>query len=252
MELFKTLATLLACSTTMTIVVRQNKDGKMTVCTNFTDTNGATDTLQPFMLKGSPKELDNGFIQAITEPAQTVNTLVSNIDAFKKAAAEAEKKAKETKAKPATSSTTGIPDYEKMRKKREEEAKLKKENLTATMAQIKKAILKLRYNEAKALIDYANTLSPDKKEKAELEKNLAFVNQNIVSFMCADDEASGKTGAEEFRKTLKSIEPEEQKNETVNEQPTDTENAETAGESECDENNEPEEDDDDDNNEEAN
>lgn len=238
MELFKTLATLLACSTTMTIVVRQNKDGKMTVCTNFTDTNGATDTLQPFMLKGSPEELDNGFIQAITEPAQAVNTLVSNIDAFKKSAAEAEKKAKESKPKTAPAAPTGTTNYEAERKRREAEAKAKKENLTATMKELAKCILNGKFNMARELAEYARTLSPDKKEKAELDSKDKIIKANIDTFVCADSAEEGRKAAQEFIATLQKPAAEKE-----DEKPAGKAEAVTEAENECDGSNEPEEND---------
>ena len=232
MNIFKTLAALLSAELTATIVIKKTANGKMTVITNFTtEKGGVCDTLAPFTLKGTPEELDEGYLEAIKAPVETVNGLVSNLAAFQKSAQQAEKNAKTAASKPApTSGNDAVKKMEAERKRKEAEAKAKKENFEKAMAEAKAANAHGNYFTAEALFNFAATLTDDKKVKADIAKMIKTIAPNKEGFLCNDNEEAAKAALEKFQASMVKPQveeaPAEQKEAPVTESPeeaTDTE-----------------------------
>lgn len=218
MELFKTLATLLEGGLTATIVVRNTSNGKMFVATDIkTQAGGACDELPSFNLKGTPEELDNGFAEAIKAPLETVKGLVSNIEAFKKSAQQAEKKATTAPAaKPSAAASSNLKSIEEAkqkaeleRKRKEAEAKAKKENLDKAMKFAKQDIAHGNYFTAEAVLSFAaENLTDDKKLKAEIAKQIkTAIAPNKDGFLCNDDADTAAKNLEAFKASM--VQPEE-------------------------------------------
>lgn len=214
MELFRTLAQSLGDGLTATLVIKTTANGKMTICTNFTTNAGAiSETLAPFTLKGTPQEMDEGFLDAIAQPIETVKGLVSNIEAFKKSA---EKAAKDATAQKTGAKTPAVNDAVK---RAEEERKRKAAEATARKANFDKAIAAARdanahgnYFTAEAFMELASTLTDDKKVKADLTKQIKSLQGQKEGFLCVDDADAAKKSLEEFKKDMVQpvIEQEEQ------------------------------------------
>ena len=103
MDLFKKIAGLLPQGEHLLITVIALADGRLAVSVSF-DGKGIKDaslnTFVPLLLKGTPEELDGGFIEAITTPVQQQAGLLTNIKQFEEANAAAAKKLEEAKKKP--------------------------------------------------------------------------------------------------------------------------------------------------------
>lgn len=209
MKLFKTLAAILSAELTAIIVIKKNANGKMTVISNFsTEKGGVCDTLAPFTLKGTPEELDEGFLDAIKTPAETVSGLVSNIEAFQKSAQQAEKNAKAAASKTSSQTSKSISAVDAMkqadeeRKRKEAEAKARKENFDKAMSEAKVANAHGNYFTAEALFNFAATLTDDKKEKAEIAKLVKTIAPNKEGFLCNDDETAANAALEAFKNAM--------------------------------------------------
>lgn len=105
MNLFKTLAGILSGDTDITIVIRKTGENKLVVSTNLTN-HGVEDpakrVIAPFVVSGSPEELDAEYISVITEPLEQstgLQTSMKNFEASAKAAKAASKAASELKQK---------------------------------------------------------------------------------------------------------------------------------------------------------
>jgi PRTRC genetic system protein E len=83
----------------ITLVIRK-KDGTLTVSA-MPKANGLKDEAQnhivPFVVTGTPEELDMGFIQAICQPIQKVSGLLTNMSSFEQQADKAEANSKAAK-----------------------------------------------------------------------------------------------------------------------------------------------------------
>lgn len=203
MKFFETLAESLSGGLTATLIIKPTANGRMTVCANFTTASGAvSDTLAPFTLKGTPQEMDEGFLEAIAQPIETVKGLVSNLEAFKKSAEKATKDAQKTVTKTPTSTNDAIKKAEEERKKREAEAKAKKENFEKAKAAAKDANAHGNYYLAEALMNLASTLTDDKKMKADISKQLKALEPQKDGFLCNDDAESAAKALEEFKNSM--------------------------------------------------
>ena len=105
MNLFKTLAGILSGDTDITIVIRKTGESKLVVSTNLNN-HGVEDpakaVIAPFVVTGSPEELDTEYISIITEPLEKstgLQTSMKNFEASAKAAKAASKAAAELKQK---------------------------------------------------------------------------------------------------------------------------------------------------------
>lgn len=201
MELFKTLAETMGKDLTATLVIKQSSDGRMTVCTNFSTPTGAvSDDLSPFILKGTPDELDKGFIEAFKAPIETVNTLVSNIEAFRNSAKKAEINAtKTTTAKTTATDRTKTIMEEKARK--DAEAKAKKEKSEKALEIAKVNFKAGKYYTAEKFFNLASELSEDKNLKNDIAKSLKSLENMKNGFLCEDTEDEAAKTMEEFNST---------------------------------------------------
>lgn len=203
MKIFEKLAESLGEGLTATLVIKMTSAGKMTVCTNFTTAGGGiADSLTPFTLKGTPQEMDEGFIDAIQQPIETVKGLVSNMEQFKKAAEQTEKAAKKSTVKTPISASEAAMKAEEERKRKEAEAKARKENFDKAIAAAKVANAHGNYFTAEALLNLAASLTDDKKTKADLVKQIKPLQDQKSGFLCNDDEKSAQTAIETFKNAM--------------------------------------------------
>lgn len=96
MEVFKKISEMLGEGSTLTITIA--KKGEELVVGilpgNSLVKDSAKNRIVPLNLTGTPDELDNGFIEAITAPISKTSGLLTNMASFEKAKDEAEKKSK--------------------------------------------------------------------------------------------------------------------------------------------------------------
>lgn len=110
MNLFTTIADIIKENADTTIVIRKNTDGRLVVSVSYKNrevADPAKDIISPFVVSGTPEELDNEFVELIAEPMEQsadIQTSMANFEASKKiaqaksqAAAEEKKKAEELK-----------------------------------------------------------------------------------------------------------------------------------------------------------
>lgn len=205
MELFTNLAEMLKQGVTATIAITVTTNGKMTVCTNFTMRDGSLDgELQPFVLKGTPEELDEGFLEAIQEPMETVEGLVNNLKEFKEAAqkvkAETEKKLSNNK-----NSADIAKKAEEEKKKLEEEKKAAEMKEKMAAQAIEDADLKMEegaFNTAKALYGFAAETLSDKKAKADVQKKISAAETECGGMLCGDSPEDAEKALEAFKRSF--------------------------------------------------
>lgn len=148
MNLFKTLAGIMTPNADTTIVVRKSTDGKIIVSVSYKNkdvTDPAKDIIAPFVVSGSPEEMDAEFVSLIAQPIEQsagIQTSMANFEASKKVAQAKSQAAAEAK------------------KKADEEKKANKAKLTKLMDEAKKLAEEKNfskaisvYNEALALAD---------------------------------------------------------------------------------------------------
>lgn len=99
MELFKKIAELLSEGEDLNIVARKKADGRLVVSV-LLNTGDKDVTIPPFILRGTPEELDGGFIAALEPTLVSASGLVVDTKAAKDAVDKAVKK-KQDEAKPA-------------------------------------------------------------------------------------------------------------------------------------------------------
>lgn len=108
MELFKKIAELLSEGEDLNIVARKKADGRLVVSV-LLNTGDKDVTIPPFILRGTPDELDGGFIAALEPTLVSASGLVVDTKAAKDAvdkAVAAKKKQDETKAPAAKKSSS--------------------------------------------------------------------------------------------------------------------------------------------------
>lgn len=208
MELFKNLAALLTQDVTATIVIKKTSDSKMTVITNFsTEKGGVCDNLAPFVLKGSPEEMDGGFIEAIKTPVETVTGLVSNMKAFQESAKQAEKNiSKGSSSKVQESLEDKKKKAEEERRLRVAETEAKKINFAKAIEESKTAISQGCYHTAEAFSQLAITLTDDKKIKADINKQIKLIAANKEGFLCSDNAEQAKETLDAFKSSMATAE----------------------------------------------
>lgn len=205
MEFFKKLSESINSELTATIVVKMTASGKMTVCTHFTTATGSnSETLQPFILRGTPEEMDAGYLESINLPIEEVKGLISNLSEFQQSVNKAKKPI------PTTSAT--------LTKKKEEDEK-KKANLEKALNLAKEANIRGRYYEAEKLLELSNSLTDDKKVKAEIAKQLKAVQEQKGGLLCSDNEESAAEALSRFMEESKAATKSEPEKETA---PVDT------------------------------
>lgn len=212
MDFFKNMADNLTGEISATLAIRKISDNRMSVCVSFSAKDGSIpEEMPPFILKGTAEELDKGFVEAMKEPVETITGLSSNIKSFNEAA----KKAKEEAARKQTSGTKAdAKKAEEERLAREKAEKERKEKFEKTMEEAKRKNENGSYHTADRLYRLAESLTDDKKVKADIAKMLESIEENKSGFLCADTEEE----AEAFIKGLETPaqqadEPEEEETE---------------------------------------
>lgn len=214
MNFFKLLYGLLAAEITMTIVIRKNENGRLCVSTSFTTEKGtACDGLVPFLLKGTPEEMDEGFIDAIRQPVEQVSGLVSNYKQFEEAAKQA-KENMTKKQSPSVSSANAQKEAEERKRKEE----LKKQDYKTLLTDIENAEKNFKYHTAEALITLAENITSDYKEKNALAKRKATATNSKDGLMCADTADDAKAAVDAFKKMQTDRENDKTKTATADKQ----------------------------------
>lgn len=171
MNLFVTLASIISAGTDVTIVIRKNTDGRMVVSTAARNTevkDSAKDIIPPFVVSGTPDELDAEFVQIITEPVSKATGLQTSMKAFEASMATAAAKSKAV----------------------DEEKKTKKLNYDKAMAEGKKQEDAKNYEEAvKSYGKALENATPADASKAKAAIDRCRKNQQPDIFaMSFDDE----------------------------------------------------------------
>ena len=164
MNLFQELNKIMVPNTDTTIVVRKLSDEKMTVSVNFRNDavkDDAKNLLQPFIVSGSPTELDEGFVQEMSKPIAESVGLQSKMLEFEAAKKVAEAKSAEQKKKEA--------DAEKARK----------ESYNKHLDAAKKAQAERKWKEAIKSLTAALEFAKD-DEKAKIKEGIAYCEAQDV------------------------------------------------------------------------
>lgn len=177
MNLFKTLSEVLGDGCTATITIAQ-KDGVMTVSVlpgNNLVKDSAKNKIVPLNLTGTPEELDEGFVNAISEPIRKTSGLLVDMATFEKAAEEAKAQSKMEE------------------EKKDAEAKRKKE-FDGYMALARTNLKESKYKDALKCVESARkSASPAEKSAIDtLEKEINTQSGQGALFGPAEDKSDGK------------------------------------------------------------
>ena len=105
MNIFQTIAGVLGENDDVTIVVTKSAGGRLAVSTNFRNravTDNARDLIVPFLVSGTPEELDADYCGIIAEPLEQssgIQTSMANFEASKKLAQAKSQQASAAKGK---------------------------------------------------------------------------------------------------------------------------------------------------------
>lgn len=177
MNLFKTLSEVLGEGCTATITIAQ-KDGVMTVGVlpgNSLVKDSAKSKIVPLNLTGTPDELDEGFVSAITEPIRRTSGLLVDMASFEQAAEEAKAKSKMEE------------------EKKEAEAKRKKE-FDGYMALARTNLKESKYKDALKCAESAkkSSLPPERASVDALINEINTKSGQGALFGLAEDKSDGK------------------------------------------------------------
>lgn len=187
-QLFETLASVLGDGAVATIAVAKTPDGLLSVSLSVNNTrvqDPAKAQIAPFVVTGTPQELDTGLPALITEPLTRSAGLQTNMEAF-----EASVKAAEAKSKAATEQKAAEAREKKKRKEAYDKAISKAETLEADG---KDAEAEAAYKAAAALGDGPDKARAEKKADALKRKR----EQPSLGFFDAPDEEETDTEKEE-------------------------------------------------------
>lgn len=156
---FQTIHQMIATGTDLSINIKR-VDNKLTVAVmpkraNLKDE--AQQLMVPLILSGQPEELDAGFLQAIINPVQKAQGILTNLEVFEKQAQQVASQSKAAKA-------TEEKESKEVREKREKMEKLLKKAEEATAAN--------RHSEAMTWLKQAKVLATSDKQK-EIDTQMA-------------------------------------------------------------------------------
>lgn len=185
MNLFKSLAGILNVDSDMTIVVRKTASGNLVVSTSVKNnavSDTAKDIIAPFVVSGTPDELDSEFVGTIAAPMEQSVGLQTSMQNF-----EASKKAAQAKSQAAA---------EAKKKEADEKSKALKE-ANATVEKAKKLEAEHKWGEAVKLYESAlpNVLASEKAKIQAAIDRCKKKDQPDIFGSAFDDEP--ETAAEE-------------------------------------------------------
>ena len=164
MNMFEELNKIMGVGNDTTIVIRKLAEDKMTVSVNFRNNavkDEAKDLLQPFIVSGTPAELDGGFVAEISKPIAESAGLQTSMQEF-----EAAKKVAEAKS-------AALADQ---KKKEKEEEKARKEQYTKYLDAAKKAQAERKWKEAISALTSAKEYA-DEADKAKCDEGIAYCKE---------------------------------------------------------------------------
>lgn len=181
MDLFKKISEILSLGSTVTIVIAKGKDeNELTTSVMFrnnTVADAAKDIIAPFVVTGSPEELDAEFVSAISAPLEQSKGLQTSMKQF-------EESQKQAKAQSAASTAT--------KKAVDDAARKNKEKVDKLLAAAKKAKDTKKWDEAIRNLQEALKLTTDPAAKEKIEKDIAACKEknvpSIFSFDSVSDE----------------------------------------------------------------
>ena len=228
MNLFQTLAELTGNQDAVTIVIQKTADNRLAVSVRVNNTkveDPAKAMIAPFVVSGTPEELDAEFVPLIAKPVEQssgLQTSMENFEASQKVAQANSKKAAEMKSK-----VNALK--EKAKKSLQEAEKLAKDK---------------KYAEAVKVLEKALAEAPDESKKSiqtAIDTYKAKTAPDIFSMMGDDfNEPTQEAEAEpEAEATPDPVQPGFSDNEDPEEIPED-ESAESEPEDEAEEENDPE------------
>lgn len=177
MELFKKMSEMLGEGSTLTITVAKKSDKLIVGVLPGNDLvkDSAKGRIVPLNLIGTPEELDNGFVDAISAPIAKATGLLSDMASFEKAQAEAKEKSK----------------MEAEKKSVEEK---KKKELAEWLDLARKNLKENKFRDALACIAGARKIASeaDKTTLDKLEAEVAQASGAGSMFGGPDDMSDGK------------------------------------------------------------
>lgn len=215
MDLFKTINSILSLGSTVTIVIAKGKtEGQLTSSVAFKDNtlaDAAKDVIAPFVVSGTPEELDNEFVGCIKTPLEQSHGLQTSMKQFE----DSQKKAKAQSAAAAAE-----------KKKVEDLKKKNKDNFTKFSEAGKKAKEAKKWSEALKNFTEALKYASDDAEKTKIQKEIAFCKANNTPSMFDFDEPSEpetteETTTETEEDSEEADDPENESGEIEDEEPED-------------------------------
>lgn len=221
MNLFTTLAGILKENTDITIVVRKNSDGRIVVSTALKNNNVndvAKNVIAPFVVSGTPEEMDAEFVNLITKPMEESTGIQTSMENF-----EASKKAAQAKSQAAA----------EKKKQEDEEKKKAKAETDKAVKEADKLFADKKYDAAKTLYQKA-AATAEGADKSRIQKQIDLCEKNAQPDIFESFDQEEETAASE-NETTEEPEPEtdseEEPEEQLTAQDTDSDKEEeTAGE----------------------
>ena len=174
MNMFEELNKIMGVGNDTTIVIRKLAEDKMTVSVNFRNNavkDEAKDLLQPFIVSGTPAELDGGFVAEISKPIAESAGLQTSMQEF-----EAAKKVAKAKS-------AALADQ---KKKEKEEEKARKEQYAKYLDAAKKAQAERKWKEAISALTSAKEFA-DEADKAKCDEGIAYCKEQDVPDLFSGD-----------------------------------------------------------------
>ena len=179
MNMFEELNKIMGVGNDTTIVIRKLAEDKMTVSVNFRNNavkDEAKDLLQPFIVSGTPAELDGGFVAEISRPIAESAGLQTSMQEF-----EAAKKVAEAKS-------AALADQ------KEKEEKARKEQYTKYLDAAKKAQAERKWKEAISALTSAKEFASE-DDKAKCDEGIAYCKEQDVPDLFSGDGFGEETEA---------------------------------------------------------
>lgn len=181
MTLFNELNRIMGVGTDVTIVVRKAADDKMIVSANFRNDavkDDAKNYIQPFCSKGTPDELDEGFVASIATPLEESAGLQTSMQEF-----EAAKKVAESKS----------AALAEQKKKEAEEQEKRKEQFKKFVDAAKSAQNERKWKEAITALTEAKKFA-EQADIAKVEEGIKYCQSQDVPDLFGGIEAEPEKG----------------------------------------------------------
>lgn len=186
MELFKNLSELLSDGQQMTVTVR--KTGHELVVSTMPDMqvkDKAVENIVPIVVKGTPQELDEGYVDTLKEGLPIADGLVTNIKEYEESVELARKATQ-------------------MAKDEKDQSKKQKEAFNNLIALARKNKDEHKFKDAKAILAKAgNLVGADKSVIKKVEQEISLASGEGNMFVNIEDKSDGADTGEKVEKEEK-------------------------------------------------